>query len=615
MRQRIKTLFCLLLTICLATGCVTAFAAGGHAYETEIPPNMGMTAPPGTLKAPVPTEAPADGEEAPSITDAVNLQTERTATDESTTDPEPEPQNAAEQQKETPSSAGQSGTLMTPHYESEPETVPAANGQEKAEEQAEQPAEPEQPAETANDAPGQQVSNQDDAYELNLPTGEELSESGEYVYALHTRTDAYNPASVLISGVLFASPETEIMDATVTPDGGKPHMIPGSEILRTRIGSEPASVATLTFEPDRERAGFAFLVDLSEDELPDGPVPVTVTLTINRVLPLKTTVILNKGLGQYYHVTRAIREQCLSLADQGDHVQRFQERLNDLGYLKEEELSGTFDEKTLAAARELLNQYQRNAGNEYLNPEEVGFILSEQPGAKPEGEKGFFEKIADFFQNNVPLFGQAVPVWMLTAAGAALLLIILIVILLITGRKKKARRREMEASSMNELSRRSAFITGQKEAEQGQQILTVVGDEPTMDLAEAETGSGLVYSGDEPTTDLNTPLYAVKVRLIYSGQYMDTAVRLQEGEEAVIGRGDGVQIQTNPADTSVSHQHGKFGISHGMVTYTDNSRNGTRFNSQRTLHRGDTVSIPLNTKAQMEIGNHKVLVIANNVNG
>ena len=582
MSQRIKALICLALVFCLAAGIVPACAAGGHSFATDTPiPETTATPEPSPTPTPTPSPTPTPAPDS-------------TPTSEPISEPETVPDQG----------------ILFETYEDEQaglmDVAQPAPGEEPDPAPAEVITEPEAPAE-ATEIP--QESSDAEKTVLDLPTGGEMIDPSRYVFALHKREEAYNPASVLISGILLVPADTEILSATVTVAGGKNHEIPGSEILRTTIGSEPVSAQNLTFEPDRERAGFAFLADLSEDGLADGETNVSVILTTDRMLSLETTVKLDSGMGKYLHAIMAVYGRCLALTNQGDHVDAFQQRLQELGYLKEGEISGIIDEKTMAAAKELLGRYQRDAGNSYLNSEEVGFILSDRPEPKPEGEDGLPAKILGFFRGTVLLFDKEIPVWMLTAAGAALILIILVIILLITGRKRKARRQEKEASTMNELSRRSAFITGQEESEQAAQILSI-GDEPTMDLAEEEAAGGLVYSADEATTDLNTPLYTVKLRLIYSGQYMDTAVRLQDGGEAVIGRGEGVQVQTNPADTSVSHRHGMFAVRNGMATYTDNSRNGTRYNGQRTLHKGESVNIPFNTKVQMDIGNHKVLVIA-----
>ena len=622
MSQRIRTLICMVLIFCVAAAAIPAFAAGGHAYETAVPPGMQTEETPDqqTNAEPeadlsdflVTDETEDSRQEARAGTPAQQTLQKDKAVD-STPVGAPAKTNSQPKDEIIQGTENEASAVTQPLDQTEPDQPAETEetGETGQPSDAAQPAEAEQQTETASAARDAQGSNFNDSYQLNLPTGEEQTDPGAYLFALHTRPEAYNPASVLISGVLYAPAETEILEATVTTGNGGTYTIPASDIIRISCGSDPASASALTFEPDRDRSAFAFLVDLSEEGLPDGAVELTVTLTTDRLLTLSTTAMLNAALGQYYHVTRAVREQCLKLDDQDQedrHVTRFQQKLADLGYLTENDLSGIFDEKTMAAARKVLDRYDRNAGNETLNPEEVGFILSDQPEPKPEEEEGLPGKALGFFRNTVHLFGRDIPVWILTAAGAALLLIILIVILLITGRKKKARRREKEASTMSELSRRSAFITGQEESEQAQQILTI-GDEPTMDLAEAEAGGGLVYSGDEPTTDLDTQLYTVKLRLIYSGQYMDTEVRLQDNGEAVIGRGEGVQIQTNPADTSVSHRHGLFNVKNGLVTYTDNSRNGTRYNGQRMLHKGESVNIPFNTKVQIDVGNHKVLVI------
>lgn len=113
----------------------------------------------------------------------------------------------------------------------------------------------------------------------------------------------------------------------------------------------------------------------------------------------------------------------------------------------------------------------------------------------------------------------------------------------------------------------------------------------------------------ERTITLKNPTYMIKLRLICAGQYMDTSVRLREGEKAAIGSGNSAQIRTNPADTSISERHGIFAVSGGKVTYTDNSRGGSRYNGQRILHQGESIALPFNTKSQIEMGKHKVLVI------
>lgn len=113
----------------------------------------------------------------------------------------------------------------------------------------------------------------------------------------------------------------------------------------------------------------------------------------------------------------------------------------------------------------------------------------------------------------------------------------------------------------------------------------------------------------ERTTVLENTAYTVKLRLICSGQYMDTSVRLREGEKAAIGSGNSAQIRTNPADTGISERHGIFAVSGGKVTYTDCSRGGSRYNGQRILHQGESIALPFNTKSQIEMGKHKVLVI------
>jgi len=589
MIRKARMMVCLLLTICLAAGTAPAFAAGGHKITTD----------------------------APAVTDAPTSTPTATPTAEpiATVTPSPSPTSVPEGTEVPQMSAdgtiiGESG-LIVREDDSTDKTAKAESSE--TESPAEIPTEePTQAPEEPTAEPEPQGNNRvDEIFEINLPAEQELFDAARYEYALHVRPESYDPASVLISGIIYLPEGREIDKAVVTVEGGSSHEIPRNEILRMKNGFEPDSVAQLQFEPDRARSGFAILADLSGDNLPDGETQVTVTLTADMEIALNTTVNIQEKQGQFFDVDRALWGQCLVLNDEHDQVTALQRRLSDLGYMKDEEVTGKCDERTLAAANELIGKNHLIQYQGYLSAEAVGFIESSEAQAK---SAGFFDRVLNFFKGTVHLFNRDIPVWMLTAAGAALLLLILLIILLITGKKRKARRKERQAAAAGDLNGQKAFITSpDNDAEEptgdpAAKILTI-GDEPTMDLNEAAPG-GIVFNEDEPTTDLKENTYTVKFRLIYGDRYMDKDILLQDGGQAVIGRGEDTEIRTNPEDTSVSHRHGTFTITGGMLTYTDTSRNGTRFNGQRTIYRGESASIPFNTKAQLEIGAHKVLVFA-----
>ena len=594
MIRKARILVCLLLTICLVAGAVPAGAAGGRKMTTPVP---AVTDTPAPTASPTPTPSPTP---MPAVT------AEPTPTPEATVDPTPTPEATVDPTPEPTQMVVEGSVIAVDGEANKAET----SGQLTEPEETAVPEEQaEQPGENANQAP--QGNNRVDTFEINLPAEQELFAEGSYEYALHTRPEGYDPASVLISGIIYLPAGVEIEKAVVAVPGGNAHEIPRNEILRTKNAFEPDSVAWLRFEPDRERSGFAILVDMTEDHLPDGPAEVSVTLTTDQDMTLNTTVNIQEKQGRFFDVTRAIRGQCLVLNDMGEQVDALQRRLSELGYLKAEEVTGTCDTRTMKAANELLAKHNLAQNNEYLDTEAIGLIESGEAKAK---STGFFDQVLDFFKGTVHLLDRDIPIWMLTAAGAALLLLILLIILLITGKKRRAKRKERKAAAARDLSGQQAFITSpdnaaeESAADTAAKILTI-GDEPTMDLNETTTG-GIVYNEDEPTTDLNETAFTVKFRLIYADRYMDKDILIREGEQAVIGRAEDAQIRTNPEDTSVSHRHGSFSITGGTLNYTDTSRNGTRYNGQRTLYKGESASIPFNTKAQLEIGAHKVLVFA-----
>ena len=123
--------------------------------------------------------------------------------------------------------------------------------------------------------------------------------------------------------------------------------------------------------------------------------------------------------------------------------------------------------------------------------------------------------------------------------------------------------------------------------------------------------AGILFAGDEATTDIKVTGYPVQFELVFRDEFMKTEATIPEDAQIVIGRGGEATIQTNPGDTSVSHRHGVFSVRNGQVCYTDQSRNGTRYNGQRTLRKGDTIALPFGAIVYLEVGAHTVKVRAN----
>ena len=460
------------------------------------------------------------------------------------------------------------------------------------------------------------VVNRNDGFELQMAADNGVTDNSSYLAAINIRPESYDPASVLISGMLYAPAGTEILQAEV--QCGEKYEISGSDILRTRIGANcrPGEADGLPFTADEERAGFAFIFDESARNPADGTAEAQIKLTLSsgQEINLITTVTTESFKGRFYDVTRAIRDWAVYINDEGRPAQMLQARLAELDYLTPEEAaSGKCDQTTLDAANRLLAEYGYEQNAHFLSAAAVGLIESDlsRKGSGEEtvetAETAVEESgggIADTLKGTVALFGREIPLWILIAAGAALVVLVVLVILLILGRKRKNGSRNDEAAEPVE----NAYITAPEEA--GVQILTI-GDEPTMDLNSMdEPAGGAFFGDDEPTTDLKEPGYVLKIRMIYEDVFLDKELKLMEGGQAIIGRGSEAAIQTNLADTSISHRHGVFTAIQGKINYQDESRNGTKYNGQRTIYKGDTVTIPMNTKVQLEIGAHKILVIA-----
>ena len=443
------------------------------------------------------------------------------------------------------------------------------------------------------------VVNRQDSFVLQLAAESGMSDDDNYLAALHVRPEGYDPASVLISGILYAPKGMEILKATV--ECGSVYEVSGSDILRLQTDFRPEKVNELRFEPDLDRSAFALVVDLSGDNPADGIAEAKVTLTLinGQEISLDTKVNIQASKGRFYDVTRAVRDQAMALNDMGEPLEKLQSRLLELHYLNADQVSGVCDQVTMDAANRLLADKGLPQSTGFISAEALGAIESDDIPAAPKTD--FLSQL----KGNTAVLGTEIPLWLLIAAAAALVVLVVgLVLLTMLKKRKKNGRQNVPDAGENELPK--AYITSPDTP--GAQILTI-GDEPTMDLNGPEE-QGVVFGADEPTTDLNEPEYTVKVRMIFQDVFLDREAKLTEGGQAVIGRSSEAVFQTNPADTSISHKHGIFTASQGMITYQDESRNGTRYNGQRTIHKDEKVTIPLNTKVQLEMGSHIILVLA-----
>ena len=435
--------------------------------------------------------------------------------------------------------------------------------------------------------------NPDDVFILaDVPDGVQVIVPTRYLFAMHKRAEAYNPSSVLISGVLYAPAGTQILQAVVTPVSGQPLVVQGEQIWRCPNQEKPDAASSLQFKPDEARAGFAFLVDMTAAGLTeDGEIPVNVKLLIDQNIEpeLSTVVSLRNAWGACNTLPRALRGRCIELNDQdNDQVREIRQRLVDLRCLDQAAAAGVWDAACMQAANELLGAHGLETNPDFLSPEAVGFLRSGQSGAKAGGSGGFFSA-------SLALFGLELPLWLLAAVVLILLVILLVVLWVVLRKRKRTRQDVSPAPAVPDKPQPVA------------KVLTTW-DAPAADAGSAGGSGPGLNQVDIPTTPVSPASYALQLRLIYGGRYTDQNILLREGEKVTIGRSPSAGIHTHPGDVSASSLHGSFTPAGGMLRYTDFSRNGTRFNGQKLLRNGETVNIPLNAKAQLDIGRHKVLV-------
>ncbi len=271
-----------------------------------------------------------------------------------------------------------------------------------------------------------------------------------------------------------------------------------------------------------------------------------------------------------------------------------EEPVNDPGAVSAEE--PTQDPGAVSAEDPAEQQQSQSQGGNQSNGNTTG----------AQESKPFLENLKEQLQKEIDLFGLKLKLWILIAAGAGLILIVLLLVLLLTKKKRgKARKGEQPVLS-------DAVLKTDNSLPVGDQMLSL-DDEPTVNLSDPPS-----FSADMQTQDVGlgmestARMYTVQLRLFYGDQYMDSIIHLGDGQQAVIGRANDADVQTNPADVSVSHRHGKLHAENGKVLYTDTSRNGSRLNGTKTIGNGEDVLLPFNTRCELELGSHRIWIIVRN---
>ena len=496
--------------------------------------------------------------------------------------------------------------------ETEKKDIPSGNQAESLPEQTESSISAEAILEQPNQGTvteEQKKTNPNLDFRIALPPGSGAEEF-QYPIALHERRNGQNPASILISGLIFAPAGTEIQEATVQTPQGISRAVDAKDIFRFQTEYVPANLSSLSFDSDKSRAAFGFFVNLSDSGLSDGTSTLTVQLKIAddqsvQIASINTNVVTDSQVSPYDTVENTLRMEQNAENAPGEPEEKMDAEEPAAGP-QTNEASGTVTEDP---ASEALNKAEPSDGSEGTgegtekgNGSESDQLTGEAPQASDNGVLGFLNR-------PISLFKIEMKMWMVIAAGALLVIIVLIIVLLITGRKRKQKYVDGQGFDGS-----ATPITDLNEEEKGTPgnssmgpILSV-GDEPTVDL-ESTLRKDILVEKDSETVEYRQTVYTIKLRLIFEKKYMDQDVQLLEEGKSVIGRGEEANIRTNPSDFSVSHAHGAFEVKNGMMTYTDTSRNGTLYNGTRTLHNGESVTIPFNTRAEMDIGAHKVLIM------
>ena len=494
-----------------------------------------------------------------------------------------------------PASSGQGGTLTDASF-------PSLPGQSKDEKKD---AENEKDTKAADDLLN--------GYSIDLVVNSGKQDPDRYMVGLHSRAEWFSAQSVLVSGILFAPEGTEITNAGVELPDLK--WIEAEHVYRFTSAYEPAELSNMNVEVDKQRSAFAFLVDLSSAGLTEGAVELNVKMDIGGMAENVTgKVNIKPSYPAYPDIRHALDGFYIRYGESESSVRDLQNNLVALNYLRTEQVSGTYDENTRAAVTQFCRTNKMETAE--IEKSEKGITTTAAAlmtsGYATPNTSGFM----GFLKNELFSLGTfTVEMWMVLAAAAFLLAIILILVLLLTRKKKNSVQQEV----YEEYPPMGPMQTAQEGGFQGQNqtqsvnILSI-GDEPTVSL-EDEPKPVIEAREDEATTDLKPKkTYAIKVRMIYQKQYADQEVTMEEGQSVIIGRSSQATIQTNPVDTSVSHEHGVIRAEDGVITYTDSSRNGTKLAGGKTLKRDESVNMPMDMRLQMEIGSHQIIMMVSENN-
>lgn len=435
-------------------------------------------------------------------------------------------------------------------------------------------------------------------------------ENKNYLVGMHKRETAYNPATVILSGSLFAS-DVEITDVSVSTAGG--YFVEGEnltryegnypeEAVKQQLAEQGASIGKI----DRKRCGFVFTVDLSAAGLPNAEQRLNVTLKMANaetkditVEAMTTTARLDSEAAPIYDLayeltgapTLVIRND-----ESGEAVTQLQANLRTLNYMTAEEQTGVYDQATRNALRRLCSRNDQVFSEDGVTMTLEKFIASGIAQAAPEN--GFLGSVLDFLKNELRVVGLSIPVWVIIAGAAGLTAIILTVVLLATRKRPATPVTVPEAIPVAPPTPAPASAPVQE------------ADDATIDLNRV--------TADEPTIDLQSapPVrYVLKIRLDYKGQFLDMEGCLSENQEAIIGRGETATFKTHPSDAAVSKQHGVFRVENGKPCYVDTSKNGTTVD-ERKLSMGEAFELlPLSEpptkliRHRMNLGDHRAYVI------
>lgn len=266
----------------------------------------------------------------------------------------------------------------------------------------------------------------------------------------------------------------------------------------------------------------------------------------------------------------------LKPGDSNSYVLKFQQRLVELGYLKDEFTAGSYDDAT-QVAQDTLCEYNNLTMQIGADVEIQQFVFS--PSIKNLASLGFMGQLRLIMEKTFSVAGVEIPVWILACVGLAIFLIAIIILLCVPGKKRRGAQSDGKASSGKDKS-----------------VLLAEETPATEDI-------DFNLSADVPTSE-NVNDWHIVLTITYMGNSQDYNYVLADGVPLRIGRRSGSDVLLNAADTTASRDHGTLVYHGNKLYYNDTSKKGSIVDGE-PLHMGER---EVKAGSTIEISRHSIRV-------